>query len=97
MFNCEVVLNQIQQFKILDVALIQSCGFPVRLKHSIFLKNYNALYVDDKSQVLCDSDKCFRILDTANLKEWHVGKTVVRMYVLQRTYIHTYIDTYIHR
>lgn len=76
-FNSEIVLSQLQQFKILDIALIQSCGFPVRLKHSHFIKNYEALFLDSKSRVLSDREKCFSILDRANLKEWHVGKTAV--------------------
>lgn len=71
------MLNQLQQFKILDIALIQSCGFPIRLKHSHFVKNYEALFVDTKSQLLTDKEKCFSILDRANLKEWHIGKTMV--------------------
>lgn len=74
------MLSQLQQFKILDIALIQSCGYPVRLKHSNFLKVYGALFVEDGSQVLSNVEKCFHILDVANLKEWHVGKTMVCYY-----------------
>lgn len=75
-FSREFVLSQLQQFKLLDIALIQSCGFPVRLKHSHFLKNYGALFVDN-AQILSDVEKCNHILSSANLKEWHVGNTMV--------------------
>ena len=70
------MLSQLQQFKLLDIALIQSCGFPVRLKHSNFIKNYDALLVDN-SQLLSDVKKCGHILTSANLKEWHIGSTMV--------------------
>lgn len=78
-FNCEYVLSQIQQFKILDIALIQSCGFPVRLTHSNFLKNYSVLCVNSNAELLSDKEKCVVILDVSHLKEWHVGQTKVML------------------
>ena len=75
------MLSQLQQFKLLDIALIQSCGFPVRLKHSNFLKNYGALFVDN-TQIYSDVEKCNSVLSSANIKEWHVGKTMVTNYNL---------------
>lgn len=71
------MLSQLQQFKVLDIALIQSCGFPIRITHSNFLKNYGALLVGDDKETLSAADKCVGILDSANLKEWYVGKTMV--------------------
>ena len=76
-FYPEFVLKQLQQFKILDAALIQSCGFPIRIKHSIFLQNYNSLFVDAKITEVSAREKCERILQAAHIKDYHVGLTMV--------------------
>lgn len=77
MFSSELVLSQLQLLKIFDIALIQLCGYPIRLRHSNFLKNYQILCIDNKAKLLSSKEKCHNILVSARLKDWYIGNTMV--------------------
>ena len=72
-----MVQRQLQEFKVLDTALMQSYGYPVRIKHAHFLKIYGALLPSDLTEQLTAKRKCERILQEAVLKDYRVGRTTV--------------------
>lgn len=70
------MLSQLQHLRILDTALIQSCGYPTRIEHFIFVKKYSHLLLRSK---LNEDDRniCEDILKNANLQDYQVGDTQV--------------------
>ncbi len=77
-FHSEVVLDQLQELKVLDTALMQSCGYPVRLNHDKFFVNYHVL-LSPQATSECDTlaEKCEKILQEAAVKNYHVGTNSV--------------------
>jgi len=73
------MLPQLQELKVLDTALMQSGGYPVRPAHSQFLRSYQVLLSSQQSlqEQLSLRDRCERILQEAGLKAYSLGHNSV--------------------
>ena len=76
-FDGGLVLHQLQQLRVLDTALIQSCGYPVHMSYSTFTQQYGVLLLRG-THLEASRETCQRVLETTRLEEWRLGKSQVR-------------------
>ena len=74
------MLAQLQHFRVLDTALIQSCGYPVHLEHGAFAERYSSILIGDRGSSAKDGPKdvCEAILSHMNLTDYKIGNTQVK-------------------
>ena len=73
------MLTQLQELKVLDTALMQSGGYPVRPAYNQFLRSYQVLLSSQQplQEQLSPRDRCERILQEAGLKDYTLGQSSV--------------------
>ena len=71
------MLHQLQQLRVLDTALIQSCGYPVHMSYSTFTQQYGVLLLRG-THLEASRETCQHVLETTRLEEWRLGKSQVR-------------------
>ena len=71
------MLHQLQQLRVLDTALIQSCGYPVHMSYSTFTQQYGVLLLRG-THLEASRETCQQVLETMKLEEWRLGKSQVR-------------------
>ena len=76
-FDGGLVLHQLQQLRVLDTALIQSCGYPVHMSYSTFTQQYGVLLLRG-THLQASRETCQHVLETTRLEEWRLGKSQVR-------------------
>ena len=76
-FDGGLVLHQLQQLRVLDTALIQSCGYPVHMSYSTFTQQYGVLLLRG-THLEVSRETCQQVLETVRLEEWRLGKSQVR-------------------
>ena len=70
------MLSQLQHLRVLDTALIQSCGYPTRIDHCVFAKKYSDLLLRGQVNTY-DRRTCKAILEKSSLQDFHIGKSQV--------------------
>ncbi|XP_064396832.1 uncharacterized protein LOC135343755 isoform X2 [Halichondria panicea] len=92
-FDSSHVLTQLQHLRVLDTALIQSCGYPVRISHDKFIDSYSPLLIC-KNSTHSPSETCRALIQAAQLedylvgshqvllKPWHLGQLQVALSVI---------------
>ena len=84
--DCDYMLAQLQHFRVLDTALIQSCGYPVHLEHGTFAERYSSILIGDRGSVKDGSgpkDVCEAVLSHMSLTDYKIGNTQVKYYTHQ--------------
>ena len=75
------MLAQLQQFRVLDTALIQSCGYPVHLELTVFVQRYAPLLMGDKESLKKDDrdlkQVCHAICTNMKLSDYRMGNSQV--------------------
>lgn len=74
------MLAQLQQFRILDTALIQSCGYPVHIEMTRFVNRYSPLLMEGKGPAIASRDISTitqAVLSKRNLSDYRVGNIQV--------------------
>ena len=77
-FDADCVLHQLQHLRVLDTALIQSCGYSVQMTFADFLSRYSSSILRE-TELEVTGDNCRRILQVSRLQEWQIGHTKVHM------------------
>ena len=76
------MLAQLQQFRILDTALIQSCGYPVHIEMPRFVSRYSSLLMEGQGSSSMDhrdiSATTQAVLTKRSLSDYRIGKTQVQ-------------------
>ena len=79
--DCDYMLAQLQHFRVLDTALIQSCGYPVHLEHRAFAERYSSILIGDRGSMKDGSgpkDVCEAVLSHMTLTDYKIGNTQVK-------------------
>ena len=74
------MLTQLQHLRVLDIALIQSCGYPVHLEHGVFVERYSSLLIGNRSPVKEGRDVkaiCQVVLSQLKLTDYRIGNSQV--------------------
>jgi len=71
------VLRQLQHLRVLDTALIQSCGYPVHMSFRSFTKQFATVLMRDTT-LEPSPETCQQALEISGLQEWRIGKSQVR-------------------
>lgn len=82
------MLAQLQHFRVLDTALIQSCGYPVHLEHGVFAERYSSILLGDRDPVKDGRGPkavCQAVLSHMNLTDYKIGNSQVK-YGYQQEY-----------
>ena len=77
-FDPTHVLTQLQHLRVLDVALIQSCGYPIRMSHDKFMTSYSSLLISEDTTQL-PRDTCRALVEAAQLEDCVVGSHQVSL------------------
>lgn len=80
-FDRDLVLNQLQQLRVLDTALIQSYGYPRHVHREVFVEQYGEL-LSKANSVEPSTENCRKILQVARLEDWEIGNTKVSAYIV---------------
>lgn len=78
--DCDYMLAQLQNFRVLDTALIQSCGYPVHLEYGAFAERYSPILIGDRGSVKDGNGHkatCETVLSHMNLTDYKIGNTQV--------------------
>ena len=70
------LLQQIQYYQLVDIALMQSTGYPVHVDIEGFVDRYGSPLLSEGSLPMT-ADTCTRILKSTDLDNWCVGRTQV--------------------
>ena len=74
------MLGQLQQFQILDTALIQSCGYPIHLEHDRFVERYSPLLLESRGVLKDERDLktvCQAVLKKTKITDYRIGNSQV--------------------
>lgn len=70
------ILQQVQHLQLVDIALMQSTGYPVHINIEEFVERYaNAILCE--ASLPMTADTCTRVLEHADLTQWCVGRSQV--------------------
>lgn len=72
------MLAQLQQFRILDTSLIQSCGYPVHIEMKSFVERYSPLLMEGRDKAQRDLPTvCQAVLNKRNVSDYRIGNSQV--------------------
>lgn len=77
-FDRGYMLAQLQQFRVLDTALIQSCGYPVHLDHAHFVERYSSLMIGNQGLLNDHVSVCRAVLQNLSFTDYRIGNSQVQ-------------------